>query len=120
MKKSDPKQGNRGRIKLIGVLFAVVFVVVLSRAYYLQIITMDEWVKRADRQHQKTVPLTPGRGNISDRNGLPLVVSIEMDSCFAEPKVIESIPETAARLAPLLGMNRHELEKKLQKNLSKK
>ena len=116
MKKSDPKQGNRGRIKLIGVLFAVVFVVVLSRAYYLQIITMDEWVKRADRQHQKTVPLTPGRGNISDRNGLPLAVSIEMDSCFAEPKVIESIPETAARLAPLLGMNRQELEKKLQDN----
>jgi cell division protein FtsI (penicillin-binding protein 3) len=114
--KSDQEKWNKIRIKLIGCLFAVVFVTVLSRAYYLQIITTDEWVKRAERQHQKTVQLTPARGNISDRNGLPLAVSIEMDSCFAEPKVIENIPETATKLAPLLGMSHQELEKKLGDN----
>ena len=95
--KPDREKGNKIRIRLIGCLFGVVFVTVLSRAYYLQIVTTDEWVKRAERQHQKTVQLTPARGNISDRNGLPLAVSIEMDSCFAEPKVIENIPETAAK-----------------------
>jgi cell division protein FtsI (penicillin-binding protein 3) len=117
--KPDREKWNRIRIKLIGCLFAVVFVAVLSRAYYLQIIKMDEWVKRAERQHQKTVQLTPGRGNISDRNDLPLAVSIEMDSCFAEPKVMENIPETAARLAPLLEMTRQELEKKITDNKQK-
>ena len=117
--KPDREKWNRIRIKLIGCLFALVFVAVLSRAYYLQIIKMEEWVKMAERQHQKTVQLTPARGNISDRNGLPLAVSIEMDSCFAEPKVIENIPETAARLAPLLGMSRQELEKKIVDNRQK-
>ena len=114
--KSDREKVDKIKIKLIGCLFALVFVAVLSRAYYLQIIKMDEWVKMAERQHQKTVQLTPARGNISDCNGLPLAVSIEMDSCFAEPKVIENIPETATKLAPLLGMVRQELEKKLVDN----
>ena len=117
--KSDREKVDRIKIKLIGCLFALVFVAVLSRAYYLQIIKMDEWVKMADRQHQKTVQLTPARGNISDCNGLPLAVSIEMDSCFAEPKVIENIPETATKLAPLLGIARQDLEKKLVDNRQK-
>ena len=117
--KSDREKVDRIKIKLIGCLFALVFVAVLSRAYYLQIIKMDEWVKMADRQHQKTVQLTPARGNISDCNGLPLAVSIEMDSCFAEPKVIENIPETATKLALLLGMARQDLEKKLVDNRQK-
>lgn len=117
--KSDREKWNRIRIKLIGGLFALVFVAILARAYYLQIITTDEWVKRAERQHQKTVPLTPARGNISDCNGLPLAVSIEMDSCFAEPKVIDHIPETAAKLAPLLGISGKDLEKKLKDNRQK-
>jgi cell division protein FtsI (penicillin-binding protein 3) len=42
-----------------------------------------------------------------------------MDSCFAEPKVIENIPETAAKLAPLLGMTHQELEKKIVDNKQK-
>ena len=117
--KPDREKWDRIRIKLIGCLFALVFAAVLSRAYYLQIVKTEEWVKLAERQHQKTVQLTPARGNISDRNGLPLAVSIEMDSCFAEPKVIENIPETATKLAPLLGMTRQELEKKLVDNKQK-
>ena len=117
--KSDREKADRIKIKLIGCLFALVFVAVLSHAYYLQIIKMDEWVKMAERQHQKTVQLTPARGNISDCNGLPLAVSIEMDSCFAEPKVIENIPETATKLALLLGMARQDLEKKLVDNRQK-
>ena len=111
--KPDREKWNRIRIKLIGYLFALVFMVILCRAFYLQIVKMEYWVKLAERQHQKTVQLTPGRGTISDCNGLPLAVSIEMDSCFAEPHNIESIPETSARLAPLLEMSRQELEKKL-------
>ena len=117
--KHDREKWNRIRIKLIGCLFAVVFVAVLARAFYFQIVTMDEWVKRAERQHQKTVQLTPARGSICDRNGLPLAVSIEMDSCFAEPKVIDNIPEAAAKLAPLLGANRGDLEKKIMDNRQK-
>ena len=101
------------RIRFIGGVFAVFFIITTSRAFYLQVIQKDQLVKLAERQHQKSVPLTPGRGTIYDRNITPLAVSIEMDSCYAEPRNIDNVAETSARLAPLLGMAPIELQKKL-------
>ncbi|MCM2358829.1 MAG: transpeptidase family protein, partial [Geobacteraceae bacterium] len=101
------------RIRLIGGLFACLFVITSARAFYLQVVKQEQLVKLAERQHQKSVPLTPGRGAIYDRNNAPLAVSIEMDSCYAEPRNIEDIAEAAAKLTPLLGLTREQLEKKL-------
>lgn len=111
--RDDKEKWSRIRIRAIGVFFALFFIVVAARSFYLQVIKEDEWVRLADKQHQKIVPLTPVRGAISDANGSPLAVSIEMDSCFADPRSIENIPETAAKLAPILDMHRADLEKKL-------
>ncbi|HEY6873750.1 MAG TPA: penicillin-binding protein [Geobacteraceae bacterium] len=111
-------RGNwaRWRIRLIGGLFAFFFVITSARAFYLQVVKRDELVKLAEKQHQKIVPLTPARGAIYDRNNAPLAVSVEMDSCYAEPRNIENIPDAAAKLAPLLGMTKEELAKKLAGN----
>jgi cell division protein FtsI (penicillin-binding protein 3) len=109
------RRGNwaRWRIRLIGGLFAFFFVITSARAFYLQVVKRDELVKLADKQHQKIVPLTPVRGAIYDRNNTPLAVSVEMDSCYAEPRNIDNISEAAAKLAPLLGMPKVELARKL-------
>src|SRR6266702_3966205 len=88
-------------------------VVTAARAFYLQVVEKELLVKLAERQHQKTVALTPGRGTIYDRTNAPLAVSIEMDSCYAEPRNIENIADTVAKLAPLVGMPREELTRKL-------
>jgi len=101
------------RIRLIGGLFAFFFVITSARAFYLQVVEKELLVKLAERQHQKTVALTPGRGTIYDRTNAPLAVSIEMDSCYAEPRNIENIADTVAKLAPLVGMPREELTRKL-------
>ncbi len=112
--RDDREKWARIRIRIVGTVFAGVFVLVAARAFYLQIVKKDTWVKLAGRQHQKIVPLTPARGTIYDSTGASLAVSIEMDSCFAEPDGIENIPEVAARLAPLLNISKQELEKKLK------
>ncbi|HET6420416.1 MAG TPA: penicillin-binding protein [Geobacteraceae bacterium] len=104
---------TRVRIRLIGSFFAVFFAIVAARAFYLQIIKKDEWVKLAEKQHRKIVPLTPARGTIYDSTGASLAVSVEMDSCFADPEEIDNIRDTAARLSPVLGVPREQLEKKL-------
>jgi cell division protein FtsI (penicillin-binding protein 3) len=103
----------RIRIRLIGGVFAFFFAITSARAFFLQVIQKEQLQKLAEKQHQKVVPLTPVRGAIYDRNNAPLAVSIEMDSCYAEPRNIENIGETAAKLAPLLGMSREALGKKL-------
>lgn len=111
--KDTKEKWSRIRIRMVGGAFAFFFVITSARAFYLQIIKQDDWVKLAERQHQKIVPLTPARGTIYDRNGSALAVSIDVDSCFGEPAVIEDVEGTAAKLAPLLGIQREILAKKL-------
>ncbi|MGA2151777.1 MAG: penicillin-binding protein [Geobacteraceae bacterium] len=106
----------RIRIRLIGVVFAFFFAITVARAFYLQIIEKEQLVRLAERQYQKIVPLTPVRGVIYDRNNAPLAVSIEMDSCYAEPRSIDNVRDVAARLAPFLGMSRETLGRKLNGN----
>jgi len=106
----------RIRIRLIGGVFAFFFAITVARAFYLQIIEKEQLVRLAERQYQKIVPLTPVRGVIYDRNNAPLAVSIEMDSCYAEPRSIDNVRDVAARLAPFLGMSRETLERKLNGN----
>lgn len=111
--KEGRGQWTLWRIRFIGGLFTLFFVITSARAFYLQVVKKEQLVKIAERQHQKSVQLTPGRGAIYDRTNAPLAVSIEMDSCFAEPRNIENISDTAAQLAPLLEMTRDQLAKKL-------
>jgi cell division protein FtsI (penicillin-binding protein 3) len=109
----DREKWARVRIIMIGTLFGLLFLSVTARAFYLQILQHEEMVKRAEKQHQRIVPLTPVRGAIMDCNGTPLAVSVEMDSCYAEPHHIQDIPGTAAVLAPLLGIPKNEIVRKL-------
>lgn len=104
------------RIRLVGGLFAVLFVAVVGRAFYLQVLDSDRLQKLAERQHQRAIPLTPDRGSIYDRTGAPLAVSVEMDSCFAEPRSIKEPAVVAKQLAPLLKQPPEELQKKLTGN----
>lgn len=81
------------RIRFIGGFFVLLFALTFCRAFYLQVIKRDYLLKLADRQHQKIIPLTPVRGTIYDANGAALAVSVEMDSCYAEPKSMEDLGE---------------------------
>lgn len=108
----------RVRIVLIGGIFGLLFLSVLCRAFYLQILQHEDLVKKAEKQHQHVVQLTPARGTILDRNGAALAESINMDSCYAEPKRIKDVDGTAAVLAPILGLPKQELVAKLSVNKS--
>jgi len=103
----------RVRIILLASLFACGFFAVSARVFYLQVLRHEQLVKLAERQHNRTVPLVPGRGGIYDRNGAPLAVSLEMDSLYAEPQRIKDADGTATALAQILGEPRQELLKKL-------
>ena len=116
--KDEREKWARVRIIMIGTLFGAMFLTIIGRAFYLQIMQHEELVKKADRQHQHRVDLTPGRGSILDRNGTPLAESIHMDSCYAEPKRIKDVAGTAAVLAPILGVHKQDLVAKLSINKS--
>ena len=112
--RNDREKWTRVRIRFVGGFFAVCLAITAARAFYLQVSQHERLTKLAEKQHLKTVPLTPARGTIADRNNAPLAVSIEMDSCFAEPRSMDDIPATAAKLSPVLGIAKADLVQKLQ------
>ena len=116
--KDEREKWARIRIIMIGTVFGLLFLNVVGRAFYLQILQHENLVKKADKQHQHRVDLTPARGSILDRNGTTLAESIHMDSCYAEPRRIKDVDGTAAVLAPILGVPKHELIAKLSINKS--
>lgn len=114
--KDEREKWARVRIVMIGTLFGLLFLGVVGRAFYLQILQHEEMIKKAEKQHQRIIPLTPARGAIMDRNGTPLAVSLEMDSCYAEPRNIQDINGTAQVLAPFLGISKRDILHKFSTN----
>jgi cell division protein FtsI (penicillin-binding protein 3) len=114
--RDDREKWARRRLRFVGGVFAIVFAITAGRACYLQVYKREFLAKEAERQHQRIVQLTPARGTIYDRNHAELAVSIEMDSCYAEPRSIENLDEAVAKLAPIIGMEREGLKKKLLGN----
>lgn len=70
-------------------------------------------MKRAKRQHERTVELAPRRGAIVDREGRPLAVTTNVESVFAIPSDIENPRAVARELAPLVKMPAAELARRL-------
>ena len=114
--KNEREKWARIRIIMIGTVFGLLFLTVGVRAFYLQILQHENLVKKAERQYQHKVDLTPARGSILDRNGTTLAESIQMDSCYGEPRRIKDVDGTAGVLAPILGIPKHELVATLSVN----
>lgn len=107
--KNEREKWARIRIIVIGAVFGLMFLTVVGRAFYLQILQHENLVKKAERQYQHKVDLTPARGSILDCNGTTLAESIHMDSCYAEPRHIRDVDGTAGVLAPILNIPKKDL-----------
>lgn len=112
--RDERDKGARGHIVIIGFCFCLLFMAVTAKAFKLQILQHEEMSRRAERQHQRAVQLTPGRGAIMDCNGNNLAVSVEMYSCYGEARHIQDVEGTAAALAPFLEVPRQEIVRKIR------
>lgn len=86
-----------------------------GRLTYLQIFQAPHLTALAREQRTRDIDLASVRGEIVDRNGRELAVSVDATSIYAQPVDFELAPGAiAARLAPVLKMDAPELEKGLQ------
>jgi cell division protein FtsI/penicillin-binding protein 2 len=87
-----------------------------GRLVYLQVFQAGHLSAMAEAQRTKTVDLSAVRGEIVDANGKELAVSVDAFSVYAMPKEAKAFDpkETAAKLAPVLGMKPAALEKDLK------
>lgn len=101
------------RIRVLVAIMALWGLGIGARLFFLQIVQSAYYVEKAEKQQQKTVEITPRRGDILDRDGNVLASSVEVDSVFAHPRQIKDLQRTARTLARLTGIPLRDLTRKL-------
>ncbi len=104
----------RLRWLLIWAVAVVWMAAVVGRLAYLQLYCYGDYFAKAQRQQQRTFEVSPPRGDIYDRKGRELAISIPMDSVFADPSDINDPGMVARLLAPALDMPPAEIEQKIR------
>src|SRR5262245_11934549 len=97
---------------LIGVM-AFWAIAIVARLFFLQVVHSTDYKKRAERQQQRTLDVSPRRGGIDDRNGSELAISVKVDSLFAVPDEIENLAATAKTISAITRVPKSELLEKL-------
>ncbi len=104
------------RFEILGVLFTLVFLALVSRAAWLQIYKGDYYKGQADGNRIRTTPIMAPRGIFYDRNGVPLVTNHPGFTVVVNAKESKFTPEVAARLADIVHMTAEEITAKVVKN----
>ena len=94
-------------------VFALLFFIIILRAFQLQVIEKDSLTKLVEKQYLKYVKFSPKRGTIYDRKKRELAISIEVDSVYARPGKIKNKQETAKKLSSILKVSYRSVKKNL-------
>ncbi len=109
----EEKKWLKFRIVTLLVFFLVLFIALITRAFQLQVLSGQTLKTLATKQHVKTLQIQPERGIIFDRNGEKLAASVMADSVCADPSKIRNPQDAADKVAPLLGLDRQTMIKKI-------
>ncbi len=90
------------------------FAVVLSKAFYLEVIKGRRYAELARKQYSREVTLLPARGLIMDRDGRILAQSVLVDSFYADPAKIKNKSRTAIITGNILKLKADTVFKKLK------
>lgn len=103
----------------------VVFVALVGRIGYIQIVEPDNLIKQGDMRSVRAKTLHSARGIISDRNDEPLAVSVPVQAVTADPVVIfreggfANLDRWYA-LADVLGIDRERMLARISDNKSRR
>ena len=113
MGASPPKTPTR-RLYIFAAFLVAWILIICFRLYRLQVVKYADFLQRAERQQNRTLAIEPRRGNIYDRNGYALAMSIDVDSAFAVPSEIRDQETAAVLLGKVLDMEPQEIVARLQ------
>ena len=108
----------RVRIGALACCVLVGAVLVSRRAWELTMVHGPGLRALAEQQQLRDIRLAPKRGTIYDRHGAELAVSVDVESVFANPRLMHArgvdFPTAATQLATVLGIDRDRLLARLR------
>jgi cell division protein FtsI/penicillin-binding protein 2 len=106
MKNADPRAWQRtvrGRVLAAAALFAVWALVIEGRLVWLQVYRHEAMLAEANAQKDRTRTLMPRRGDIVDRNGRMLAISVDAVTICGIPKAIDDPVAVVDAVCEALG-----------------
>jgi cell division protein FtsI (penicillin-binding protein 3) len=85
---NNPLNTAAWRYYLVLAIVALIYVGLLARMAYIQIIEPDMLKKQGDLRSLRIAKNTVQRGSILDRNGAELAISVPVETVWADPKII--------------------------------
>jgi cell division protein FtsI (penicillin-binding protein 3) len=102
------------RLFILAGFFAFWFLVICVRLVCLQVMDYGDYSQRAARQQQRSIDVSPVRGNIYDRRGNELAMTVQVDSVFAVPSEIPDVHSTAQILGRIVKADPVEIENRMR------
>ncbi|WP_043933425.1 stage V sporulation protein D [Bacillus sp. EB01] len=108
------------RRRLLAALFIgiMVFLIIDVRLGYVQFYLGDMLTDRAKGSWSRDIPFAPERGEIVDRNGVPLATNISAPTVWIVPRQIVDPEATAEKLASILNSSKEATLQSLTKKES--
>ena len=110
---SAPAITNRKRLLVFLLTITLIFLALIVRTGYIQLVWGNELQGKALDQWTRTLDVYPQRGIIYDRNRVVLAQSASADSIAVRPSQLEDPKDTSDKLAAILQLDAEELYKKL-------
>jgi cell division protein FtsI (penicillin-binding protein 3) len=107
MTASNSNLGKNSRLYLLGGILLFWCAAICGRLVYLQIFHYGGFVKQAEHQQQREIPLSAKRGVIYDRAGHELAMSVLVDSAFAVPTEVKDLPTAVSLITRITGEDRN-------------
>ena len=131
--RPEPQELVTARLPWILGSISVWVLMILLRLLWLQVIEHHHYQVKAEQQHTVVMPIQPIRGELRDRRGGSLAISLKVESLFCTPASFypdfraghsdsvrnwgepdrESATKVAAQLAPILEISRAAVLEKL-------
>ena len=104
------------RLDILTVIFVLIFVALISRLGYLQVVKGPEYQRLAEGNRTRHVNVVAPRGDFYDRNGVVMVTSRPGFVVSIVPGNKPTPSEVILRTAAILGMDPMEISDKLAKS----
>ena len=109
------KINSRKRLVIVMVLACSLFLGLIFRTGYLQLIK-GEWLStKASEQQTREIPIEAKRGTIYDTNMKELAVSVTKYTVWCKPVEVKDAKKTSEELAKILGEKYDDVYKKVTK-----
>lgn len=110
----EDNPGLKKRFMLLSLAVVLIFLLLVLRLWYLQIIGADRYRELSEKNRIRYIPVAAPRGPIYDRNGEILVDNRPSFIISVLRQEVEDKDALLARLAQILGEDPAELEKRWQ------